>query len=127
MRLSNPTVSALHSFRWRVLVSAWVYLCLSLIGGTAQASMLVRSEAIPIAVFAMPSSVMPQAMDCAPCVRCYVAPVPAVQGFNGECKEAHAPHWQLHITAPVDAAWIFNTGVWRPRLPVRIEYSRWLN
>jgi len=70
---------------------------------------------------------MLMALDCAPCVRCYVAPVPVAQGFSGESKEAQAPHWQVPATVRVETAWAFDTGVWHPRLPVRIEFSRWLN
>ena len=80
-----------------------------------------------MAVAAMPPDSMPMAKDCAPCVRCYVAPVPVAQGFSGEIKEAIAPHWQVLVTAQVETAWAFDTGVWHPRLPVRIEFSRWLN
>lgn len=124
MRLHNHT---LHALRWRVLLSAWIYLCLSLIEGAAQASAVARQEAMPMAVSAMSSDSMPQAMDCAPCVWCYVAPVPVAQGFSGKSKEEKAPFWQVHATAQVETAWTFDTGVWHPRLPVRIEFSRWLN
>ncbi len=124
MRAPNQTSRAL---RWRILLCAWIYLCLLLTGGVAQASTVARQEVMPMAVAAMSPDSMPMAMDCAPCARCYVAPVPVAQGFSGESMEAKAPQWQVHATVQVKAAWIFDAGVWRPRLPVRIEFSRWLN
>ena len=124
MRLPNHT---LHTLRWRVSVSVWVYLCLSLVGSAAQASTATRQEAMSMVVSAMTPDSMPQAMDCVPCVRCYVAPVPVAQGVSGESKEAEAPHWQTHTIVQVETAWTIDTGVWHPRLPVRIEYSWWLN
>ena len=124
MRLLDSTSRAL---RWRVLFGAWLYLCLSLTGGLAQASTVTRQEAMPVAVAAMLPDSMPMAMDCAPCVRCYVAPVPGVQGFSGESNESQAPHWQVQATTQLETAGAISTVVWHLRLPVRIEFSRWLN
>lgn len=115
----------LRAWPLRALLGIWLFLCLSLVGGAAQASTAAKQEAMPMAVAAMSPGSM--AMDCAPCVRCYVAPVPVVQGFSGESKEAQAPHWQVHASARVEIARSFDSGVWHPRLPVRIEFSRWLN
>lgn len=109
------------------VVITWMLLCLSLLEGTAQASAVSRPEDMPLAMAAMPLDSMPMALDWAPCVRCYVAPVPVAQGFIGESKEAQAPHWQIHAISKVEAARAFDSGVWHPRLPVRIEFSRWLN
>lgn len=114
----------LRGLRWRGLLGAWLCLCLSLIGEVAQASAVTRQEAMPMAMSAMSPDSM--AMDCTPCVRCYVAPAPVVQG-GGDSKESQAPQWQIHATAQVEIARAFDSGVWHPRLPVRIEFSRWLN
>lgn len=72
----------------------------------------------------LPDSI-PMATDCTPCVRCYVVPVS--QGFSGKSKEPKAPYWQVHATEQVETAWALITGFRHPRLPVRIEFSRWLN
>lgn len=127
MRPSNHNLPHWRSKRWPFLLGVGLYLCLSLLAADAQASLEGRNETVNIAVIAMPSGSMQKAVDCAPCVRCYVAPAPVAQELSGESKEAQAPHWQIHATAQVDAAWNFDTGIWHPRLPVRIEYSRWLN
>lgn len=124
MQLLDHTLKA---WRLRALLSVWLYLCLLLTGGVAQASMVVEPEAMPMAVAAMPPHAMPMAMDCAPCVRCCVAPVPAVQGVSGERIEAQAPRWQIHAPSKVETARALDSGVGHLRLPVRIEFSRWLN
>lgn len=70
MRRADSTLQAL---RWHILVGAWVCLCLSFLGSVAQASSTSMQQAVPM-VSAMPSHSMPQAMDCAECVRCFIAP-----------------------------------------------------
>lgn len=69
---------------------------------------------MPMSVSAMSPDSMPQAMDCLPCVRCYVAPVQVAQGVSGESKEAEAPHWQAHTIVQVETVWTFDKGVWPP-------------
>ena len=117
----------LQAWRLRALLGLWLFLYLLLVGGTAQASTVTRREAMPMAVAAMSQDSMPMVMSCAPCARCYVAPVPVTQGFSGEGKEVEALHRQAHAIAQTAIVWVFDTGVLHPRLPVRIEFSRWLN
>lgn len=117
----------LRAWRLRALLSIWLFLCLSLVGGAAQASTAAKQEAMPLAVAAMSQDSMPMVKSCAPCARCYVAPVPVAQAFSGEGKEVEALHRQAHAIAQTASAWVLDTGVLHPRLPVRIEFSRWLN
>lgn len=114
---------------WRLpaLLGVWLFLSLSLVGGTVQASTVTRQEAMPTTVAAMSQDSMPMVKSCAPCARCYVAPVPVAQAFSGEGKEVEALHRQAHAIAQTASAWVLDTGVLHPRLPVRIEFSRWLN
>lgn len=123
----NHTLPALQTRCWRVVIGAGLYLCLLLFGAGAQASTAARSEAMAMVASGMSSDSMPNAVDFAPCARCYVAPAPVTLEISGESIETQAPYWQVHATARVDTVWTFDPGVWHPRLPVRIEFSRWLN
>lgn len=127
MRPLSHTLPALQTRCWRVVIGAGLYLCLLLLGAGAQASSVARSEAMAVVASGMSSDSMPNAVDCAPCARCYVAPAPVALEISGESIETNAPYWQVHATVQVDTVWTFDAGVWHPRLPVRIAFSKWLN
>ena len=117
--------------RWRVLRSVALFLCVALFGAGARASSPAMQEPRAVAAPWMAAMVdapsMPGARDCFPCAACYIAPAPATHGFSGECKEPAGATWPV-LAAPLpEVAWVFDTGGWRVRWPVRIAFCRWLD
>ncbi len=117
--------------RWRVPSSVTLLLCLLLLGTTARASVPVMQEARAVAASAMASMAdarsMPSALDGMPCATCCIAPAPVTQGFSGECKELAEAMWPAPAAPVPEPAWVFDTGGWRVRWPVRIAFCRWLD
>ena len=116
-----------------------LYLCLTLFGRAAQASMSVLPEderaAHPIASVSMGPAAfavmdvapMPVAMDAMPCpALCYSARVPSPHEVGGECREHEATAWPAHVAPVLDAAYCDPGGRYA-RLPVRIFHCGWLD
>jgi len=116
-----------HLHRRRALYRFALLLWLALHGAGATASVPMRPEAGPAAAPSMASGSMPMTTNCMPCALCCIAPAPTRQGFSSECQEPAAPIWGVHALPAPASAWLFDRGVWRTRLPVRIAYCRWLD
>lgn len=108
-------------------VGAWMFLCLALVSGASRASTASMAEARPMVVLAMPAAAMPQMLDCPPCARCYVAPAPVAHGVSAEPAGTDEPTWRVHDPALPYTIRAIDTGVWPPRLPLRIAFCRWLD
>lgn len=109
--------------RWQVSVSAWVLVCLALLGGGARASVPTLQEVRP----AMVSPSMPMASDRMPCATCCIAPAPSTHGFNGEGKEPESATWWVHDERTPATVRFLETGSSRVPIPIRIAYCRWLD
>ena len=114
--------------QWRVVASAALLLWLALLAtGVQAADTAAMQEAWPVVASAMGADSTPMASDCMPCALCCTAPAPTTQGFSGESKQCDEPVWRIHVPPVPDSTWRPNTGGWRPRLPVRVVYCRWLD
>ena len=114
---------------WRS-VMLLVYLALFSLMAQATAEPIQDRTSI-VVVPAVPKAdmhSMPVALDCMPCVVCYVGPTPTTANFNAESKEPEEATWRLNTRlTPEESTWRFDTGGRRPRWPVRISFCRWLN
>ena len=113
--------------RWQAFVSAWVLVCLALLGGGVRASVPVLQEARPVMVSAMASPSMPMASDGMPCATCCIAPAPSTHGFNGEGKEPETATWWVHDQRTPATVRFLETGSSRIKVPIRIAFCRWLD
>ena len=113
--------------RWQVSVSAWVLVCLALLGGGARASAPTLQEARPLMVSTMTSPSMPMASDRMPCATCCIAPAPSTHGFNGEGKEPESATWWVHDQRTPVTVRFLETSSSRVQVPIRIAYCRWLD
>lgn len=112
--------------RWQVIVSAWVLVCLALLGGGVRASVPMPQEARPAMVSAMALPSMPMASDGMPCATCCIAPAPSTHGFNGEGKEPESTTWWVHDQRiPATVRFLETGGIWI-KVPIRIAFCRWL-
>ena len=109
--------------RWGALRR--LVLCLALLGACAQAAPRAMQGANGNSAAAMDAHTMLAFADCMPCRGCYLAPAP--QGFSGEGKEPEDPVWRVPAAPPADADDRMVSGGWRPRVPVRIAFCRWLD
>ena len=112
--------------RWRALGVVAALLFLPLLSAGAEATRPAMQEARPMISSDAATEATPSAMDCVPCVHCYVAPAPPWFGFSGDCIEPESPLNQGRARAQPDLSTPFDTGRLRTRLSVRIEYCRWL-
>lgn len=113
--------------RWRAFVSAWVLVCLALLGDGVRASMPTPQDARTVMVSSMASPSMPMASDRMPCVTCCIAPAPSTHGFNGEGKEPEAATWWVHDQRTPATVRLLETGSSRLKVPIRIAFCRWLD
>lgn len=67
------------------------------------------------------------AMDCPPCIGCYTAPAPSLQGFSGETRQPDESAWPLHAAEARAPIRTFDDGGRRASMPVRIAFCRWLD
>ena len=111
--------------RWGALRGLVLWLCLALLGAGVQAAPRAMQEAKATSAATMDSRSMPAFMDCMPCAGCYLAPAP--QGFSGEGKEPKELVWRVPAIPLPDADDWIDSGGWRPRVPVRIAFCRWLD
>ena len=111
--------------RWGGLRGLVLWLCLVLLGAGVQAAPRAMQEAKATSAATMDSRSMPAFMDCMPCAGCYLAPAP--QGFSGEGKEPKELVWRVPAIPLPDADDWIDSGGWRPRVPVRIAFCRWLD
>jgi hypothetical protein len=113
--------------RWQVSVSAWVLVCLALLGRGASASVPTLQEAPPVMVSTTASPSMPMASDRMPCATCCIAPAPSTHGFNDEGKEPESTSWWVHEQRSAATVRFLETGSSRVKVPIRIAYCRWLD
>lgn len=85
------------------------------------------AEARPLPAAVMAAEPMPQLQDCMPCAACHAAPAPAVNGVGGEPRAPDDPAWPVHQPVLRFAVLDIDGAGWRPRLPARIAYCRWLD
>lgn len=110
---------------WRAVASLAVWLC-ALHGTSASANPASAHEARSapaVSIVGKPS--MPMASDRMPCAMCFMAPIPATQGFGGECGEPEEAGWPLRAPCEVPVSVRFDSGGGFPRLPLCIVYCRW--
>ena len=108
-------------------------LLLALFCGASQASMgrvadgrpMVASATAPVLEGAQHP--MPKALDDMPCAQCDAAPGPGANGVGAEDGPRETAARQEHATSVADTTVFTDTGGWRPRLPVRIAFCRWLD
>lgn len=113
--------------RWRVCGAMLLWLALS--GLDARAAML-PAEIAPheVAATGAISREGPNLRECLPCVYCYTAPPPSVQGFSGECKDPEPPSWSHLAKAPIaTVAGADRVGQRASPTPLRVAYCRWSN
>ncbi|MDA8254295.1 MAG: hypothetical protein M0Z99_01430 [Betaproteobacteria bacterium] len=112
--------------RWRALGCIIFSLYLVLLRPGTEAWAFVVQQARPMEATAMASSPA-EAMDCVPCARCYVAPLPSAQRCGGEDHEPEVLARPNHAVPQAPSDWSFGSGAPRAPLPLRIAYCRWRN
>ena len=114
-----------HALR-RVHLAAAFVLCVAGPAGPVHAKGFVTATELQTTQTVAPANPMPGAFDGLPCVRCYQALAPTVQGFTRKSEAPKQAAWH-QLPNPLMTEKHLDLPKREESVPLRVAYCRWRN